>query len=164
MRILITGNTGYIGATLAQQLRRSYPDAHITGLDVAEEGIAGELVVTLPLEAEAARVDEQVAAVGGVLGQPGMLGQTDLLEQRSEVFDLVLCAAVVVQEGEVADVFRRAERDRRAGMDLVVERVAQRVLCEQGHGGRRAARQRRESGNEVSMGDQRTIWVSSPAL
>ena len=33
MRILITGNTGYIGATLAQQLRRSYPDAHITGLD-----------------------------------------------------------------------------------------------------------------------------------
>ena len=75
-----------------------------------------------------------------------------------------LVDAPIVQEGEVADVFRRAERDRRAGMDLVVERVAQRVLCEQGHGGRRAARQRRESGNEVSMSDQRTIWVSSPAL
>jgi nucleoside-diphosphate-sugar epimerase len=33
MRILVTGNTGYIGPVLIQQLRRTRPDAYIIGLD-----------------------------------------------------------------------------------------------------------------------------------
>jgi nucleoside-diphosphate-sugar epimerase len=33
MRIVITGNTGYIGSTVAAQLRASFPDAHIKGID-----------------------------------------------------------------------------------------------------------------------------------
>ncbi|KAA2244403.1 NAD-dependent epimerase/dehydratase family protein [Salinarimonas soli] len=33
MRILITGNMGYVGPGVVAQLRRSYPDAHLVGLD-----------------------------------------------------------------------------------------------------------------------------------
>lgn len=34
MKILVTGNMGYIGPTVVQQLRRSYPGAKIDGLDL----------------------------------------------------------------------------------------------------------------------------------
>lgn len=33
MKILITGNMGYVGSSLARQLRASYPDADLTGFD-----------------------------------------------------------------------------------------------------------------------------------
>src|SRR5438477_12013407 len=33
MRILITGNTGYIGPSVLQRLRQSYPQATLIGLD-----------------------------------------------------------------------------------------------------------------------------------
>ncbi len=35
MNILITGNMGYIGPNLVKHLRRTYPDASLTGLDLA---------------------------------------------------------------------------------------------------------------------------------
>ncbi len=34
MKILITGNMGYIGPSVVDQLRYSYPDAELVGLDV----------------------------------------------------------------------------------------------------------------------------------
>ena len=34
MKILITGNMGYIGPCVADQLRGSYPDAKLVGLDM----------------------------------------------------------------------------------------------------------------------------------
>jgi nucleoside-diphosphate-sugar epimerase len=33
MRILITGNMGYVGPGVVAQLRRTYPEAHLVGLD-----------------------------------------------------------------------------------------------------------------------------------
>src|SRR5260221_3069349 len=33
MKILITGNTGYVGPSVLQRLRQSYPQATLTGLD-----------------------------------------------------------------------------------------------------------------------------------
>ncbi len=35
MKILITGNMGYVGPSLMRRLRKSYPDAHLVGLDAA---------------------------------------------------------------------------------------------------------------------------------
>ena len=116
--------------------------AGVAGLDAAEEGVAGELVVALPLQAEGAGVEEQVAAVGGGHGQPELFGQ------RGEVRGFAPGAALVVQEGEVGDVFGRFERDGRARMHLVVERLAQGMLFEQGHeGGRAVRRDEREGGS-----------------
>ena len=108
----------------------------VFGLDAAEEAVARELVVALPLQAEALGLEQHMAGGGGrrVLAElPGELG---------EMRGLAFGAALVVQEGEVGDEFRGVERNRRARMYLVTERLAQGMLFEQGgHGGlaRRAA-------------------------
>jgi len=34
MKILVTGNMGYVGPSVVRQLRQSYPGAHIMGLDI----------------------------------------------------------------------------------------------------------------------------------
>ena len=108
----------------------------VFGLDAAEEAVARELVVALPLQAEAFGLEQHMAGGGGrrVLAElPGELG---------EMRGLAFGAALVVQEGEVGDEFRGVERNGRARMHLVTERLAQGMLFEQGgHGGlaRRAA-------------------------
>ena len=34
MKILVTGNMGYVGPSVTKQLRNSYPDAHLVGVDI----------------------------------------------------------------------------------------------------------------------------------
>ena len=38
MKILITGNMGYVGSVLVRRLRESYPDAVLMGLDLGYFG------------------------------------------------------------------------------------------------------------------------------
>ena len=38
MKILITGNMGYIGPSVINQLRASYPDAKLVGFDIGYFG------------------------------------------------------------------------------------------------------------------------------
>ena len=47
MKILVTGNMGYVGPGVVEQLRRSYPDAELTGLDTAyfAAGLTGATVL-----------------------------------------------------------------------------------------------------------------------
>ncbi|MPN57060.1 hypothetical protein SDC9_204754 [bioreactor metagenome] len=51
---------------------------------------------------------------------------------------LTACAALVVKYCQVADELRGVQWHVRSGVDLVVERLAQGVLVECGHGGGRA--------------------------
>ena len=34
MKILVTGNLGYVGPSVMQQLRATYPDAELVGMDL----------------------------------------------------------------------------------------------------------------------------------
>ena len=47
MKILVTGNMGYVGPGVVEQLRRSYPDASLAGLDMAyfAAGVSGATVL-----------------------------------------------------------------------------------------------------------------------
>src|SRR5256885_5488587 len=58
MRILITGNTGYIGPSVLQRLRQSYPQATLIGLD---KGYAGHCLPTAEILPEC-RADVQYSA------------------------------------------------------------------------------------------------------
>ena len=47
MKILVTGNLGYVGPVVVEQLRRSYPDADLSGLDMAyfAPGLTGAVIL-----------------------------------------------------------------------------------------------------------------------
>jgi hypothetical protein len=129
----------------------------VAGLDAAEEAVAGELVVAFPLQPEALGLEQHVAGVDA------RRGLADLPGQRGEVVRLAPGAAFVVQEGEVGDEFRGVQRHRRTRVHLVAERAAQRVLFEErGHVGMGGWRARARCPPRAR--DQRTIWLSSPAL
>ncbi len=109
----------------------------VVGLDAAEEAVAGELVVALPLQPETLGLEQHVARVDV------RRGLAELPGQRREVVRLAPGAAFVVQEGEVGDEFRGVQRHRRARVHLVAERLAQGVLFEEGgHGGSQSSRRR----------------------
>ena len=102
----------------------------VFGFDAAEEAVARELVVALPLEPEALGLEQHVARVGA------RRRQAELLGELGQMRGFAAGAALVVQEGEIGDELRRVERNRRARMDFVVEGLAQGVLFEQGGHGR----------------------------
>ena len=98
----------------------------VAGFDAAEEAVAGELVVALPLQPEALGLEQHVA------GFDVRCRLAELPGQRGEVVRLAPGAAFMVQEGQVGDEFRGVQRHRRARMHLVVEDLAQGMLFEQG--------------------------------
>ena len=48
MKILITGNLGYVGPVVAHHLRRAYPNAHLIGFDSAFFALSTTGAMELP--------------------------------------------------------------------------------------------------------------------
>lgn len=84
--------------------------------------------MALPLQAEAAGVDEEVA-VGAI-----RRGLAELFAQVRQLPVFLLGAVPGMDEGQIGAEFGSVEGDRRAGVDLVVEGAAEGVLLVQAQG------------------------------
>ena len=104
----------------------------------------GVMAALTPRAAELAATARAISARRSLTGSSVSQFREDneLFGELSQVRGLAAGAALVVQEGEIGDELRRVEWNRRAGVDLVVEGLAQGMLFEQGRhdGGRVGAR------------------------
>ena len=102
----------------------------------AEEGVAGKLGVQLPAHAEGAGVDHQVRVRAfDRIADVALAQLAQVVAGRRRLFGAVL-------EDQVRDEHRPDQRDRRSGVEFVVQALAERVLFQFGkrqarmHGGR----------------------------
>ena len=118
-----------------QPVLREHPERRgvvgLLGHAVAEDGVADELGMTLPLEPVLAEFAEEVGRAG--LGVSG----TEAVEQLDQVRPVGLAVArrgvLGLLDGEVDRAARRREAGEGARVQLVGELVAQRVILDRDH-------------------------------
>ena len=107
MKILVTGNQGYIGPVLGRHLRRAFPEAHLIGCDA---GYFAHLTTNAPASPDRA-YDEQIHA-----------DVRDLTPERLRGLDAVVQLAAVSNDpmgatyAEVTDAVNRGAAVRLAGL------------------------------------------------
>ena len=112
----------------------------VTGNAAAEEGVAGELGVPFPFQAQGASVEHPVVAIDNRAGF-GTEGRAELRQMCT----LVGGTAAGVGDGQIADPLRPWDGNRRARVDLRIEAMAQGVFGKWQHHG-----VKKENGTECS--------------